>query len=135
MKKRSSIIFSILVAFIAMILLSCSSVTNNLVEIDNIIYHECDGYYVADGPLKKNEDLYDAIIPEKINGKYVKEISDNAFDDCIFKAFLNPLFKGLVDKLTYLIPSIFAKCLTRFFPLLDTIIISKPIPSSSLFHL
>lgn len=82
MKKRSSIIFSILVAFIAMILLSCSSVTNNLVEIDNIIYHECDGYYVADGSLKKNEDLYDAIIPEKINGKYVKEISDNAFDDC-----------------------------------------------------
>lgn len=82
MKKRSSIIFSILVVFIAMILLSCSSVTNNLVEIDNIIYHECDGYYVADGPLKKNEDLYDAIIPEKINGKYVKEISDNAFDDC-----------------------------------------------------
>lgn len=82
MKKRSSIIFSILVAFIAMILLSCSSVTNNLVEIDNIIYHECDGYYVADDPLKKNEDLYDAIIPEKINGKYVKEISDNAFDDC-----------------------------------------------------
>ena len=82
MKKRSSIIFSILVAFIAMILLSCSSVTNNLVEIDNIIYHECDGYYVADGPLKKKEDLYDAIIPEKINGKYVKEISDNAFDDC-----------------------------------------------------
>lgn len=82
MKKRSSIIFSILVAFIAMILLSCSSVTNNLVEIDNIIYYECDGYYVADGPLKKNEDLYDAIIPEKINGKYVKEISDNAFDDC-----------------------------------------------------
>jgi len=82
MKKRSSIIFSILVVFIAMILLSCSSVTNNLVEIDNIIYHECDGYYVADGPLKKNEDLYDAIIPKKINGKYVKEISDNAFDDC-----------------------------------------------------
>lgn len=82
MKKRSSIIFSILVVFIAMILLSCSSVTNNLVEIDNIIYHECDGYYVADGPLKKNEDLYDAIITEKINGKYVKEISDNAFDDC-----------------------------------------------------
>lgn len=82
MKKRSSIIFSILVAFIAMILLSCSSVTNNLVEIDNIIYHECDGYYVAVDPLKKNEDLYDAIIPEKINGKYVKEISDNAFDDC-----------------------------------------------------
>ena len=32
--------------------------------------------------IEKNEDLYDAIITEKINGKYVKEISDNAFDDC-----------------------------------------------------
>lgn len=65
MKKRSSIIFSILVAFIAMILLSCSSVTNNLVEIDNIIYHECDGYYVADDPLKKKKIYMMQLYPKK----------------------------------------------------------------------
>ena len=65
-----------------MILLSCSSVTNNVVEIDNIIYHKCDGYYVVDGP--KNEDLFDAVILDQLNGKPVKEISNEAFYNCCY---------------------------------------------------
>lgn len=88
MKKRSSIIFSILVAFIVMILFGCDNNSNSSENsnFDNdyieISYRDCGDYYAVEGPLSKSDNSSKVVIQEKINGKEVKEIDNRAFSYC-----------------------------------------------------